>query len=57
MQHLHRNPEDLRSELIQDVRAVDETRYPRWSRAKERCVVVDQAVGETIFVPSGWYRQ
>lgn len=54
--NLHRDPADLRSELVPDVRAVDRARFAGWERARAECVVVEQEAGETIFVPSGWYR-
>ncbi|KAI0780906.1 Clavaminate synthase-like protein [Trametes elegans] len=42
-------------ETVYDVRDVDRTLYPHFNRTHP--VVVEQAAGETIFVPSGWYHQ
>ena len=53
---LRRFPDELRSELIPDVRQVDENKFRGWTKAREARVEVVQEEGETIFVPSGWYR-
>lgn len=53
---LRRHPDDPRSQLVPDVRDIDERVFLHWRRAKEAMVEVVQEEGETIFVPSGWYR-
>jgi hypothetical protein len=39
--------------MVSDVRAVDPAAFPLFAKAAP--LVVEQAAGETLFVPSGWY--
>lgn len=56
---LRRIPHERRSELVADVRRDEDNsaRFPGWEAAREASVRVVQQAGETIFVPSGWYRE
>jgi len=47
---LRRFPDQRTSELVRDVRDVDETRIPRLREAWEGMLVIDQEPGETLFV-------
>ncbi|KAF8320329.1 Clavaminate synthase-like protein [Clavulina sp. PMI_390] len=55
--HLRRDPSYRRSEIVFDIRDVDEKTFPSWPEAKKHEIVIIQEPGETIFVPSGWYHQ
>ncbi|SPO20933.1 uncharacterized protein UTRI_00410 [Ustilago trichophora] len=67
--HLRRFPNVSTSELIPDIQtllstittrshsAQERTEYPHLHQAYTTIQVIDQAQGETIFIPSNWYHQ
>ncbi|KIJ34930.1 hypothetical protein M422DRAFT_181471 [Sphaerobolus stellatus SS14] len=54
---LRRFPDRTTSEIVYDTRNVDKGVFKSFQKAEDEMIVVEQPVGWTIFIPSGWYHQ